>query len=65
MPVGPWSWCPAYEAFISSVNLSNQNLCSIVFNHSSACNGSAASLKIGGFVSMKSLKLLYWFGSDP
>ena len=65
MPVGPCSWCDAYSVFRCSVSLSKRNLCSIVFNHSSACNGSSSSLKIGGLVSRKSLKVLNWLGSGP
>jgi len=65
MPIGPCSWCDAYSAFMCSVTFKRQNFCSIVFSHSSSCNGSSTSLKIGGLVSRKSLKSLNWLGSGP
>ena len=65
MPVGPCSWCDAYSAFMCSVTIKRQNFYSIVFSHSSICNGSSASLKIGGLVSRKSLKSLNWLGLGP
>jgi hypothetical protein len=50
---------PSKEAFMPLVTLSNENFCSMVLSHSSACSGSSASLNIGGLVSIKSLKELY------
>ena len=59
MPAGPCSWCDVYSVFSTSVKRSRWNFYSRVFNHSSACRGSLASLKIEAFVSRKSSKSLY------
>ena len=65
IPASPYNWWDAYSAFWCSVTLNRRNFCSIVFSHSSAWSGSLTTLKIGGLVSWKSLKELYWFGSGP
>ena len=65
MPIGPYNWCDMYSVFRCSVSLKRRNFRSIIFSHSSACNGSSTSLKIGGLVSRKFLKLLNWLGLGP
>ena len=61
----PCSWWDAYSTFCCLVTLSRRNFCSIVLSHSSTWSGSLATLKIGGLVSKKSLKVLYWFDLGP
>ena len=65
IPADPCSWWDAYSAFWCSVTLNRWNFCSMVLSHSSARSGSSATLNIGGLVSRKSLKELYWFSSGP
>ena len=65
IPAGPCNWWDTYSAFRCSVTLNRWNFFSNMFSHSSAWSGSSATLKIGGLVSRKSLKELYWFGSGP